>query len=285
MPRSTMGKKGGRRTTKAALCSSFHGTSPARTPGSSPNRARRTDSRRKVLLAGRRPSRPFGGRGQPEGSRCRCSLADIYSSMASPRRPRFPRRALRRRKHPEGRQGFQVGPLARRPRPRDIVSTEAGMKLCGVQSKVKVTGVSMQYGFHDGRSLLDDTLAAACGDTVMMNSPSGRGRDAEARQRGRPALVVSGERARTVGTIISCEEGNNSREKMVALSLPSGETDLPREDHFGRRDRKTALEVQAKPIDGPAQDPGPGRRNRRRRRARRHPLMARRGGQGRSPCG
>ena len=55
--------------------------------------------------------------------------------------------------------------------PRDIVSTEAGMKLCRVRSKVKITGGHIQFGFHDGRSMLDDKLAASCGDTVIMKVP------------------------------------------------------------------------------------------------------------------
>ena len=130
--------------------------------------------------------------------------------------------------------------------PRDIVSTEAGMKLCRVRSKVKVTGGKMQYGFHDGRSLLDDKLAASCGDTVMMKVPVQEVVESVKLAKGATALVVSGERAGQVGTIMAVKKGTNSREKMVSLSLPSGETELPERLIFAVGNDRPLLEVQAK---------------------------------------
>lgn len=111
--------------------------------------------------------------------------------------------------------------------PRVIVSTEAGLKLCRVKSKVKTTGGHIQFGFHDGRSLLDDKLAASCGDTVIMKVPVQAVVDSVKLAKGATGLVISGERAGQVGRIISVKKGTSSREKMIALSLPSGETELP----------------------------------------------------------
>jgi small subunit ribosomal protein S4e len=130
--------------------------------------------------------------------------------------------------------------------PRDIVSTEAGMKLCRVRSKVRVTGGKMQYGFHDGRSLLDDKLAASCGDTVMMKVPVQEVVGSVKLAKGATALVVSGERAGQVGTITAVKKGTNSREKMVSISLPSGETELPERLIFAVGNDRPLLEVQAK---------------------------------------
>ncbi len=130
--------------------------------------------------------------------------------------------------------------------PRDIVSTEAGMKLCRVRSKVKITGGHIQFGFHDGRSLLDDKLLASCGDTVVMKVPQQAVVDSVKLAKGATALVVSGDRAGQVGRIISVSKGTHSREKMIALSLPSGETELPERLIFAVGTDKPALEVQAK---------------------------------------
>jgi small subunit ribosomal protein S4e len=129
--------------------------------------------------------------------------------------------------------------------PRDIVSTEAGVKLCRVRSKVKITGGHMQFGFHDGRSLLDDKLSVACGDTVVMKVPLQEIVDSVKLEKGATALVVSGERAGQVGRIISVKKGTSSREKMVALSLPGGETELPERLIFAVGTDKPAMEVQA----------------------------------------
>lgn len=128
---------------------------------------------------------------------------------------------------------------------RDIVSTEAGMKLCRVRSKVKVSGGHIQFGFHDGRSLLDDKLAASCGDTIVMKVPVQAVVDSVKLAKGATGLVVSGERAGQVGRIISVKKGRSSRERMVELSLPSGETELPERLIFAVGKDKPALEVQA----------------------------------------
>jgi small subunit ribosomal protein S4e len=130
--------------------------------------------------------------------------------------------------------------------PVDIVSTEAGMKLCRVKSKVKVAGGHIQFGFHDGRSMLDDKLTASCGDTVVMKVPAQSVVDSVKLAKGATALVVSGDRAGQVGRIISVKKGTSSREKMVALSLPSGETELPERLVFAVGTDKPAMEVQVK---------------------------------------
>jgi small subunit ribosomal protein S4e len=128
--------------------------------------------------------------------------------------------------------------------PRDIVSTEAGTKLCRVKSKVKITGGHIQFGFHDGRSLLDDKLAASCGDTVVMRVPVQTVVDSVKLAKGSTGLVVSGDRAGQVGRIISVKKGTSSREKMVALSLPGGGTELPERLVFAVGNEKPVLEVQ-----------------------------------------
>ncbi len=64
--------------------------------------------------------------------------------------------------------------------------------------------------------------------------------------KGSTGLVVSGDRAGQVGRIISVKKGTSSREKMVALSLPSGETELPERLIFAVGTDKPAMEVQAK---------------------------------------
>jgi small subunit ribosomal protein S4e len=130
--------------------------------------------------------------------------------------------------------------------PVDIVSTEAGVKLCRVRSKVKVAGGHIQFGFHDGRSMLDDKLEASCGDTVVMKVPAQSVMESVKLAKGATGLVVSGDRAGQVGRIVSVKKGTSTREKMVALSLPSGETELPERLVFAVGTDKPALEVQVR---------------------------------------
>jgi len=145
---------------------------------------------------------------------------------------------------PKENKAFRLVPSPDGLVPRDIVSTEAGMKLCRVRSKVKITGGHIQFGFHDGRSMLDDKLAASCGDTVIMKVPKQAALDTVKLAKGATGLVVSGERAGQVGRIISVKKGTSSREKMISISLPSGETELPDRMIFAVGADKPALEVQ-----------------------------------------
>ncbi len=147
---------------------------------------------------------------------------------------------------PKENKSFRLVPSPDGLVPVDIVSTEAGVKLCRVRSKVKITGGHIQFGFHDGRSLLDDKLSAQCGDTVVMKVPKQAAVDTVKLAKGATALVVSGERAGQVGRIISVKKGMSSREKMIALSLPSGETELPERLIFAVGTDKPAMEVQVK---------------------------------------
>lgn len=130
--------------------------------------------------------------------------------------------------------------------PADIVSTESKMKLCRVKSKSKVPGGHMQFGFHDGRSLLDDKLSASCGDTVVMKVPDQEVVESVKLAKGATGLVISGERAGQVGRITGVKKGTSSREKMISLSLPSGETELPERLIFAVGNDKPLLEVQVK---------------------------------------
>jgi small subunit ribosomal protein S4e len=147
---------------------------------------------------------------------------------------------------PKENKSFRLVPSPDGLVPVDIISTEAGVKLCRVKSKVKITGGHIQFGFHDGRSLLDDKLAAQCGDTVVMRVPKQSAVDTVKLAKGATAMVVSGERAGQVGRIISVKKGTSSREKMIALSLPSGETELPERMIFAVGTDKPAMEVQVK---------------------------------------
>lgn len=94
--------------------------------------------------------------------------------------------------------------------------------------------------------MLDDKLSASCGDTVVMKVPQQAVMDTVKLAKGSTALIVSGERAGQVGRIITVKKGTSSREKMISLSLPSGETELPERLIFAVGTEKPALEVQIK---------------------------------------
>ena len=111
--------------------------------------------------------------------------------------------------------------------PAKLAGDDADKKLCSVQSKSKTKGGHIQYGFHDGRSLLDDKLGLSPGDAVLMEVPSQKVLGKVKLQKGSVGMVLSGHRAGQLGKIKDVKKGTISREKMVRISLPSGEAEIP----------------------------------------------------------
>lgn len=108
-----------------------------------------------------------------------------------------------------------------------VAPEEAVKKLCSVHSKTKVKGGHIQYGLHDGRSLVDDGLGLSPGDAVLLEVPSQKVLGQAKLAKGSIGLVLTGDRAGQLGKIGEVKEGTISREKMVRISLPSGDAEIP----------------------------------------------------------
>ncbi len=104
---------------------------------------------------------------------------------------------------------------------------EAGKKLCSVHSKTKVKGGHFQYGLHDGRSMVDDSINLSLGDAVLIEVPSQKVLGQAKLAKGSLGLVLTGDRAGQLGKIAEVKKGTISREKMVRITLPSGVAEIP----------------------------------------------------------
>lgn len=104
---------------------------------------------------------------------------------------------------------------------------EAKRKLCSIHTKTKVKGGHMQYGLHDGRSVSDDALKLSPGDALLIEVPSQKVLGQARLAKGSLGLVLTGDRAGQLGKIADVKKGTISREKMVRISLPSGEAEIP----------------------------------------------------------
>ena len=109
----------------------------------------------------------------------------------------------------------------------EVGSEEANKKLCSVNAKTKIKGGHIQYGFHDGRSLVDDALDLSPGDAILMELPSQKVLGKAKLAKGSLGLVLTGDRAGQVGKIAEVKKGTISRERMVKISLPSGDAEVP----------------------------------------------------------
>jgi small subunit ribosomal protein S4e len=128
---------------------------------------------------------------------------------------------------------------------RTVGKEQVNLKLCRINSKSKIAGGRIQYGFHDGRSLLNDGLSLSPGDAVLMKVPEQSVVSSVKLTKGSLGLILSGERAGQLGKISDVKKGTVSREKMVTISLPGGETELPARLVFPVGVDSPAIEVQA----------------------------------------
>lgn len=108
-----------------------------------------------------------------------------------------------------------------------VPAEEARTKLCGVSTKTKVKGGHMQYGLHDGRSILNDSLNLSSGDALLLEVPSQKVLGHTKLAKGSLGLVLTGDRAGQTGKISDVKKGTISREKMVRMALPGGEAEVP----------------------------------------------------------
>ncbi len=129
--------------------------------------------------------------------------------------------------------------------PKKVSKDQARLKLCSIRSKTKIRGGHIQYGFHDGRSMINDSLALSPGDSVVLKVPEQSVVSTIKLSKGAVGLVLSGERAGQIGKISEVKKGTISREKMITLSLPGGETELPARLVFPVGADTPAIEVQA----------------------------------------
>jgi len=118
------------------------------------------------------------------------------------------------------------------PSPKGLVlakveGEEANRKLCRIKSKTKTKGGHIQYGLHDGRSIVDDKLDLSPGDAVMLEVPSQKVLSHAKLSKGALGLVLSGDRAGQLGKIEEVKAGTISREKMVRISLKGGDAEIP----------------------------------------------------------
>jgi small subunit ribosomal protein S4e len=118
------------------------------------------------------------------------------------------------------------------PSPKGLVLVkvgggEANRKLCIVNTKTRVRGGHMQYGLHDGRSMVDDNINLSPGDAVLLEVPSQKVLGQVRLGGGSVGLVLSGDRAGQYGRIVEVKKGTISREKMVKISLPGGDAEIP----------------------------------------------------------
>jgi len=111
-------------------------------------------------------------------------------------------------------------------KPIEIPKEEKNLKLCKVIRKLTTKNKKLQYGFHDGRTLVDDQKMNV-NDTCLITLPEQKITNTVKLEKGSTALIISGENAGTVGKIGEVREGTFILPKRVVLTLENRKVELP----------------------------------------------------------
>jgi small subunit ribosomal protein S4e len=107
-----------------------------------------------------------------------------------------------------------------------IADSEKGVKLVKVTSKTTIKGKKIQYGFHDGKTLISDQKIKV-GDTCVIDLPKVQVKNHIAFEKGSIALIITGENAGRVGKINDIQDGIFSLPKRALVSFDSKSVELP----------------------------------------------------------
>ena len=107
-----------------------------------------------------------------------------------------------------------------------IKAEEKSKKLVRVKSKVSIKHGKTQIGFHDGRSLIDETKVSV-GDTCILQVPEQKILDVLKLEKGVLGLIVKGANAGKIGNITEIKEGTFVLPKRVSFKLEDREIEIP----------------------------------------------------------
>lgn len=107
-----------------------------------------------------------------------------------------------------------------------IDATEGSSKLVRVTSKVTIKGKKLQYGFHDGKTLITDQKFKV-GDTCVIDLPKVQIKSHIPFEKGTSVLIISGENAGHIGKIDDIQDGVFSLPKRANVSYEDRSVELP----------------------------------------------------------
>lgn len=110
--------------------------------------------------------------------------------------------------------------------PIPIEKSEASSKLVRVTSKSTIKAKKLQYGFHDGKTLITDQKFKV-GDTCVIDLPKVQVTTHVPFGKGTTVLIISGENAGHIGRINDIKDGIFSLPKRALVTFEDRTVELP----------------------------------------------------------
>ncbi len=111
-------------------------------------------------------------------------------------------------------------------KPIEIDDAEKTKKFAVVKSKTTIKDGKTQIGFHDGKTLLDETPVSV-GDTCVMQIPDVKILEVIKLEKGMNCLITKGVNAGKIGKIDEIKEGTFSIPKSIDITLDDRTVEIP----------------------------------------------------------
>jgi small subunit ribosomal protein S4e len=108
-----------------------------------------------------------------------------------------------------------------------VKTKEKGVKLLKITSKVSIRGNRIQYGFHDGKTLISDDRQMNVGDVCVVKLPTIEIQNHVKFDVGCTVLVIQGENAGRIGKIQEIKDGMFSLPKRTVVQFDDRSVELP----------------------------------------------------------
>ena len=110
--------------------------------------------------------------------------------------------------------------------PIEISDNEKTLKLLKIKNKSIIKGNKIQYGFHDGKTVISETIYSV-GDTCLVKVPELEIIETLKLQSDCLAILTRGDNAGSIGKIQEIKEGTFSLPKRVIISVDSRLLEIP----------------------------------------------------------
>jgi len=111
-------------------------------------------------------------------------------------------------------------------KPIEIDGDEKTRKFVIVKSKTTIKNGRTQLGFHDGKTLLDETNVSV-GDTCVLQIPEIKILEIIKLEKGMNCLIIKGVNAGKIGKIDEIKEGTFSIPKSIDITLDERQIEIP----------------------------------------------------------
>ena len=124
-----------------------------------------------------------------------------------------------------------------------IKTKEKDIKLLKITNKVSIKGNKIQYGFHDGKTLISDDRQMNVGDVCVVKLPTIEIQNHVKFDVGCTVLVIQGENAGRIGKIQEIKDGMFSLPKRTVVQFDDRSVELPVNIVMSIGDDRPLLEV------------------------------------------